>query len=431
MKTNEQVPNGIIHCPKCGEQINVSGILSQEIQMRLSQEFEAKLAEERTGFDEREKALLLQHQKIAEREKTIEETIERESKRRAAERESEIRESVARQSDETYGERLKALQTEIADKSAKVKELSRAQAEIERLKREKDELREEILAESEKKRTEEIAALRENIRKDADEKIELKLAERDKKIEDLRVQLQESQRRLEQGSAQLSGEVQELAIEEWLLGQFPLDDIEEVRKGAQGADCLQSIHTREHANCGSIYYESKRTKTFQPAWLEKFKNDIRERNASVGVIVTETLPAGMERLGLIDGIWVCTFDEFKGLAHVLRESVIRISQAAAAQEGRDGKMDMLYNYLTGNEFQGQLQAIVEGFTQMQSDLDSEKRSVQSQWKKREKQIDKVLLSTTSIYGSVRGIAGSSVKEIVGLESPREALDGETSPSEVG
>src|ERR1035437_8164739 len=216
---------------------------------------------------------------------------------------------------------------------------------------------------------------------------------------------------------QLQGEVQELAIEEWLVAQFPLDTIEEIKKGARGGDCIQIINTRTHQNCGSVYYESKRTKEFQASWIEKFKSDIRDRGADLGVLVTDAMPVDMDRMGLRDGIWICSFDEFKGLCAVLRESIIQISTAISSQENKGDKMHMLYDYLTGNTFRLQVEAIVEGFTQMKSDLESEKRAMQSIWKKREKQIDKVTVNTIDMHASIKGIAGNAIQAVKLLELP--------------
>ena len=171
---------------------------------------------------------------------------------------------------------------------------------------------------------------------------------------------------------QLQGEVQELAIEEWLADSFLLDTINEIKKGALGADCLHIVNTREKENCGLIYYESKRTKTFQPAWIEKFKTDIREKNADVGVLVTESMPLDMSSLGLKDGIWICSFEEFPNLSVVLRDSIIKLSNVVDSQENKGDKMELLYNYLTGNEFKLQVEAIVEGFTQMKQTLNLKK-----------------------------------------------------------
>lgn len=223
------------------------------------------------------------------------------------------------------------------------------------------------------------------------------------------------QRKQAQGSMQLQGEVQELAIEEWLSTQFPLDTIEEIKKGVRGADCIQVVNTRTVQNCGKIYYESKRTKDFQPGWIEKFKADMRDKEADVGVLVTEAMPSDMDRMGLRDGVWVCSFGEFKGLCAVLRESVIQLSKVAISQEGKGDKMHMLYDFLTSNTFRMQVEAIVEGFSQMKSDLEREKNSMQRIWKQREKQIDKVVTNTIDMYGSIKGIAGNAVQSVKALE----------------
>jgi hypothetical protein len=215
---------------------------------------------------------------------------------------------------------------------------------------------------------------------------------------------------------QLQGEVMELAIEEWLKNKFPLDLIQEVKKGAQGADCLQIINTRGSENCGSIYYESKRTKSFQPAWIEKFKNDIREKKANIGVLVTEAMPSGMKRMGMVDGVYVCSFEEFKGLSVVLRQSVIQLSNAMSTNENKGDKMTLLYEFLTSVEFKLQIEGIVEGFTTMQQDLVKEKNSIKRIWKQREKQIEKVVNNTIDMYGSIKGIAGNSIPSVELLES---------------
>jgi hypothetical protein len=272
-------------------------------------------------------------------------------------------------------------------------------------------MRDAIEAEMQERLTGRLQEERSKIQKTAEERVQLKLGEKEAVIEQLKRQLQEATRKVEQGSMQLQGEVQEVAIEEWLAEAFPLDSIGEIRKGARGADCLHVVNTRARQDCGSIYYESKRTKDFQPAWIEKFKADMRAKGANIGVIVTEAMPRDMDRMGMKDGVWICSFEEFKGLSAVLRDSVVRISDAVAAQENRGDKMSMLYDYLTGSEFRMQIEAIVEGFVQMQSDLNAEKRAMEGIWKKREKQIEKVLLNTNRMHGSITGIAGSAIPPI--------------------
>ena len=294
-------------------------------------------------------------------------------------------------------------------------EFNKAKSEIERLKREKTALAAEIELETEKRFSKQLNQQQAKMKLQLEQQNQLKVAEKEQVINQLKEKLGEAQRKAEQGSMQLQGEVQELAIEEWLANAFPLDEVEEIKKGAQGADTLQIINTQSRSNCATIYYESKRTKNFAPTWIEKFKVDIQSKGADVGVLVTEVMPAGMDSLGQIDGVWVCTFEEFKNLSLVLRQSLIQIDQALVVQENKGDKMGMLYDFLTGNEFRMQIEAIVEGFTQLKTDLESEKRSMQSIWKKREKQIERVLLNTNYMYSSVKGIAGNAVQSVALLE----------------
>lgn len=311
------------------------------------------------------------------------------------------------------------MEKELSEKSEKVRELNKMQGEIARLEREKLEMKDAIEAAAQKQLNETLAVEREKIRKQEDDKNELKFATMQKQLEDQKKLTEEMKRKQDQGSMQLQGEVMELAIEDWLGTTFPLDTVAEIKKGANGADCLQTVNTRELHNCGSIYYESKRTKAFQPAWIEKFKNDIREKKANLGVLVTEVLPSGMERMGLKDGIWICTYEEFKGLSAVLRQSLIQINMAVQSQENKGDKMAMLYDFLTSNEFHLQIEGIVDGFSQMQTDLNTEKRSMQRIWSQREKQLDKVIANATNMYGSIRGIAGNAVQTIKALELHNE------------
>ena len=276
-------------------------------------------------------------------------------------------------------------------------------------------MKEKIEAESEQRINEKLTLEKIRIRKEAEDKNQLKLAEKDHLVKQLKDQLLDSQKKIEQGSMQVQGEVQEIAIEDFLITNFPMDSIIEVKKGARGADTLHQINSRMKQNHGSILYESKRTKDFQPSWIEKFKTDMREKGAMFGVIVSEALPKDLDRMGQIDGVWICSFDEFMGLCFVLRESVILLDTALQTQENKGGKMEILYEFLTGNEFRMQIEAIVEGFSQMQNDMAKEKRAMDSIWKQREKQIQKVILSTVNMYGCVKGIAGNSIGSIKALE----------------
>jgi len=245
----------------------------------------------------------------------------------------------------------------------------------------------------------------------------MKNKELEKKLEDQKKLIDEMQRKAEQGSMQLQGEIQELALEDFLKAQFPFDIISEVPKGVRGADAIQSVINSLQQDCGKIIYESKRTKKFSDEWLEKLKNDQKNQQAEIAVIVTESMPKEMERFGQKNGVWICSFQEIKSLSFVLREMLIKTQSIRVAQENKGDKMEMLYIFLTSTEFRQQVEAIVDGFSQLKSDIDSEKRAMQKIWKEREKQIEKVMNNTIDMYGSIRGIAGNAIGTIQALELP--------------
>lgn len=420
--------NTQIKCPSCGTAIDVQDILAhqleEEIKLKYQQELKAaqeqqaaaqtRLKEEQQAFEEKKKR----------ENELFQERLDKQMKEQSVVLEAKIKQKLSAE----QAEQLKALQQELNEKSAQVVELNRSKAEIERLKRSMSEVKEAAEAAAQKQLNELLTAEKDKIRRLEEERNELKFKELQKQLEDQKRLTEEMRRKQEQGSMQLQGEVQELAIEEWLTHQFPLDTIDEVKKGARGGDCIQVVHSRTRQNCGRIYYESKRTKEFSSAWIEKFKADMREKEADIGVLVTEAMPPGLERMGQIDGVWVCTFAEFKGLAGVLRESVIQLSNALSTQENKGDKMVMLYDYLSSTTFRMQVEAIVEGFSSMKNALESEKRSMQRIWKEREKQIDKVITNTIDMYGAIKGIAGNAIQSVRALElgsgddSPEEEED---------
>jgi hypothetical protein len=411
-----------ISCPDCGCEINVNEILKHQIEDSIRIEFQQKekdLIKDQTEQRKKLEADKLDFNNAKEKQTELfNERVEKEKKIFKQKLEKELK---AKMIDENL-EQIKALNKELEEKSSQVKELNKSKAEIERLKREKSEMKDVLELKSQKQLNITLQEERIKIIKLADEKNELKIKEMQKRIDDQKKLTDDMKRKQEQGSMQMQGEVQELAIEEWLAVQFPLDSIEDIKKGANGADCLQIVHTREMQNCGSIYYESKRTKNFSNTWIEKFKNDIREKNASIGVLVTEVLPNDMDRMGLKDGIYICTLDEFKSLSAVLRQSIIGMSKTLISQENKGDKTVMLYDFLTSNEFRLQMEGIVEGFTQMQFDLKKEKNAMKRIWKTREKQIDKVIHNTINMYGAIKGIAGNAVQSIQALELGEEDID---------
>lgn len=406
-----------IQCPKCGEKINVQSLVYRQIKAKILQEnleikqkFEAQMEQKQNAYEQALKELNAQKASIEER--IISATKESLKQERA-----KLQETMRQEVTQEYSAAIENLQKELNIKSEQVKELNASKVEIDRLRREKDEIESRIKAQEQERLSKEMTLFKEKFQKEVEDKNAMRFREKEQQLESLKIQIEEMKRKAELTSQQLQGEVQELAIEEYLKVQFALDEIVEIKKGASGADCLQIVHTREIPNCGKIYYESKRTKAFSKEWIEKLKNDMRQKGVEVGVIVTETMPVGMDRMGLLDGVWVCNFEEFKALCAVLREGVISVQRARKSQENKHDKMHLLYHYLTSAEFKMQIEAIVEGFTQMQSDLDAEKRAMQRLWKQREKQLQKVLANSIDLYGAIQGIAGSAIGNIKQLELP--------------
>jgi hypothetical protein len=407
--------NTTIQCPECGNQIDVNDILKHQIEDGLRKEFLKEKNDLLKAQSEKESQFEKAKEEFEAKKKRENEMFQERLEKQSKEAEIAIEKRLKTKLEEDNEDRLKAMQEELAEKSAKVKDLLKKEAEIEKLKRDLGEANAQAKLEAQKELSQQLQEEKEKIKKQADDASEFKIKELQKQLEDQKKLAEEMKRKHEQGSMQLQGEVMELAIEEWLFAQFPLDSIDEIKKGANGADCLQVVNTREQTNCGTIYYESKRTKAFQSNWIEKFKNDIRETNANIGVLVTEVMPSDMDRMGMKEGIWICTFEEFKGLCGVLRQSIVQLSRLRQNQENKGDKMGMLYDFLTSNEFHLQMGGIVEGFTQMQMDLLKEKNAMARIWKQREKQIEKVVNNAVGMHASIKGIAGNAIQSIPALE----------------
>ncbi len=413
--------NQTITCPNCATEIDISESLYAKLEQKAKQELQNEINQHRGKYQEAMKSLKAKEESIKEQaqkfdkelQKATDVKVEAELKVAKNKLEQELKEKISSETDE----QLTLLQKELAQKSIQVKELNASKAMIEQLKREKDEMESSIKLKAELAMNETLKLEKEKILKTLDESNALKLKEKDEQMEQLKRALEDAKRKAEQGSQQIQGEAQELAIETWLSTQFPFDSIDEVKKGAFGADCVQVIHTRELQNCGVLCYESKNAKTWSTEWVNKLKQDMLKVSADIGVLVTTVMPNGMERMGFVDGVWVCSLDEFKGSSSLLRESLIRVHKSVQKEENKADKMTLLYNYLGSNEFSMQLNSIVDGFVKMQEELDKERRSLMASWKRRQKLIDGVLMNTTEMYGSLQGIAGNSIAHITALELP--------------
>lgn len=411
MKTENQT----IACPHCGEEIDVNSVLTHQIEETIRQDFIQKENQVKKDFALKNDALQKQIEAFENEKQKNDELIAEKIAEEKRKLEIGIEQKLRQKIEDENKLLLEGKDAELEENRKKLQEFNKMKGDLARVEREKAQMKEELDAENEIKINEILEEERKKIKKNIESSSEFKIKELEEKLKTQIALTAEMQRKQEQGSMQLQGEVMELAIEEFLISSFPTDSISEIKKGASGADCLQTINTYEHQNCGTIYYESKRTKNFSAGWIEKFKNDIKIKGADLGVLVTDALPNGMDRMGLYQGVYVCTYDEFKGLAAILRQQLIHLNFATASQESKGEKMELLYQYLSSNEFRLQIEAIIDGFNKMKNGITSEKNAMHRIWKEREKQIDKVLINTSEMFGSIKGIAGKSIQNIEALE----------------
>lgn len=414
--------NQKIKCTHCGSEVDVTDAMYKILEERYKEEYAQKIknfeAQVEQKREEYKIAIASFHKDKAQFEQDkaeLESKIQKNVSEKLVQEKLKLSQEIKAQVQQEHLVKEQLLQQELEEKSKELIEKSRLEAELEKTKREQKELEEKTKVRYEQQLSLKLQEERIELQKQIQSGYELRFKEQEMKMLELREQLKITQQKAEQGSQQMQGEVQELIIEEYLRAEFPLDEISEVKKGANGADVLQIVNTREAINAGKIYYESKRTKEFQPSWIEKLKVDMRAIGADVGVLVTQAMPKDIERIGLKNGVWVCSFEDFKILCNILRNHIISLSFAKQSNKNRDDKMSLLYDYLISNDFIMSVEAIVDSFAKMKDDLESEKRSMQRIWKSREKHIEIVTNSTISMYASIKGIAGNVIGNVQALE----------------
>ena len=415
-----------IACPKCGAKIDVSQILYHQVQEELKREFDEKISRKNKELEKKAESLEQEKEKLDNDREQIKKQINEGIKAKLDSEKLRIEKSVREGIREETNEQIKSLQKELEQKSGQVRELNKTKAEIEKLKREKDELRDEVALEKEKEYSEKLKQERAKLQKQIDESSNLKIRELEKQLDDQKKLAEEMKRKAEQGSQQLQGEVQELELEDLLRAKFRHDMIEPVAKGEHGGDVLQRVVSPLGQQSGTIIWESKRTKAWSDSWLPKLREDQRAAKAEIAVMVSQALPKDVDLFDLVDGVYVTSPKAALAVALLLRQGLLETASARLASEGQQTKMEIMYHYLTGPRFRQRVQAIVEAFTTMQEDLDKEKKAITKQWAKREQQIERVMQSTVGMYGDLQGIAGKTMQEIEGLElkSLSDGKDGE-------
>lgn len=407
-----------IICPSCKTEIKLTESLAAPLIESTRRDYEKRLAQKDADTTRREAEIRIREEAI---EKTKEQLDEQVAEKVRVERTRIVAEEAKKaklllQTDlDQKAKELSDLQALVQEREAKLAEAQKAQADLIRKQRELDDAKRELDLTVEKRVQDGLAVTREQAKKDAEEGMKLKVLEAEQTIVSMQKQIEELKRKAEQGSQQLQGEVQELELEALLRTKFPRDTIEPVPKGEYGGDALQRVAGLNGQPCGTIIWESKRTKNWSDGWLPKLREDQRAAKAEIAVIVSQSLPKEIETFGVVDNVWVTHPKTVLPLALTLRHTLIEVSCARQASEGQQTKTEMIYQYLTGPRFRHRVEAIVEAFSTMQEDLDKEKKAITKQWAKREEQIDRVMQATAGMYGDLQGIAGKTIQEIEGLE----------------
>jgi len=424
-----------LQCPQCSTILDVDDLLisnyQRELEDRLGKqkrEMEGAFAQKNKKLqeqlvqerEERERAFAQKNEAIEQREKEFEEKRKNQNKlfkQKLSEALLTERSQLESNIQKEYAQRDQKLQEELKAKDAKMTELIEAQMQLEKYQREENLRKKEQEAEFEKRLYAQRSAIEKNITDREKGKSDMKIAELQKQLEDQKKLAEEMKRKAEQGSMQLQGEVLELAIEDELRRRFPMDIISEVSKGVRGADLMQSVVNELRQVSGTIIIESKRTKTWSEPWIAKLKDDQRLNGGDIAVLITEAMPRDQPTMGLRSGIYVCGYHEYADLISVLRTMLMKVHQARSAGENKGDKMEMLYNFLTSEEFKQQMVSILDGFTNLKSELDREKRAMKRIWKEREKQIERVLDGTIDMHASLQSISGYSLPPIDQLQLP--------------
>ena len=371
--------NETIKCPNCDELFELSETISYNIEKRIKKKHEIEIEEKRKAFEEKAK-------KDAYESVTLE---------------------------------LSDLREQLEEKTTNLKEARKQELELLKKQRELQEKEENMELEVTRKLDEERQKILEKATGKFEEEHRLKDAEKDKKLNDMKKQIDELKRKSEQGSQQTQGEVLELDLENILKKSFTHDNIEPVPKGIKGADVLHKVHSPSGQFCGTIVWETKRTKAWSDKWIAKIKEDQRRVKGEIAVILTTVLPKDVRSFAHINGIWVTDYSSMVELATAIRMGLIEVAKTKQAAVGKKGKMEVVYNYLSGSDFKQKVEAIAEAYKDMKDDLEKEKNAYTKHWAKREKQLELISANTALMYGDIHGIIGKSLPEIKLLEIESE------------
>ncbi|MEX2484725.1 MAG: DUF2130 domain-containing protein [Brumimicrobium sp.] len=403
-------------CPNCKSDLDVDELLISQFEDSIRKDLRGELKRREGELKDQKLEYQALNNKLSKEREDIDALVREQVKTKIQDREAQLRISIEKQIEEEKKVQLQELENELIKKSSQLRELNQTKAKLLRLQREFEEKEAKIYLEKEKELDKRLENAKLSMKEELQMESFLKVKEKEDVIESLKKKLDEARSRANESSGRMKGEAQELILEEMLQETHPSDQIEEIKKGARGADCLQIVNLNNGVKAGSILYESKHTKNWSDSFIKKLKQDNLQTKADLMVVVTKTMPKDSKgKYILRDGVWVTSLENVKDLSLLLRFGLLKTHSVMITQKGKDDKMELLYNYLTSDEFKGTFESILDGFKSLQDSHHDEQRKMQLLWKKREKHLEQVLSSTVEFYGSIKGISGDSIPGIKMLE----------------
>ena len=395
-----------VKCPKCGEVIEISQAISHDIELGVKKKYEQEIGaiKKKAEGELRDK--------------------ENENKAKLAKEKLLIEARAKEEAEEAQRVEVADLQNQLEEKKKRLEEAQKQELDLRGRQRELEDKEKAFELEMSRKLDSERRQIAEKVTSEIEQSHRLKDAEKDKQLTGMRNQIDDLKKKAEQASQKTQGEVLEIELEQLLKEEFQFDEILPVSSGARGADVVQIVKTQRGRVCGKILWETKRTKTWSDGWIQKLKEDQRKEKADLSVIVSEVLPRGFHHFRQVHDVWVTDIPSALSLAIALRMMTIQVARTREVQTGKEEKMEVVYNYLTGTEFRSRVQAIMEAFIGMKQGLDAEKRVTEKQWARREKQIDRVIVNIAGMHGDLEGIAGASLPAVKMLELPEDEPDQE-------
>lgn len=351
----------------------------------------------------------------------IEASVKEDYDRQLTEELARARQQAAKDAEKKSSQELTALREELTAQEKQLEEARQLELAMRKRERELERRQQDLEVAVARKLDEERIRIATETRERLAEQHRLKDAEKERQLADMRRQIEDLKRKAEQGSQQVQGEAGEHELEATLRAAFPWDEITPVAQGARGADLHQIVVDTRGARCGAVLWECKNAKNWSESWIVKLKEDQRALRADVAVLVTATLPRGCSRFTIIDGVVVTDFTCASPLASVLRANLLQIAQTRNAAINKGEKLELLYRYLSGIEFRQRVEAIVEAFERMREDLDQERRAAERHWAKRSKQIEAVMFNISAMYGDLQGLV-PALPSIARLELPAAEVE---------